>query len=188
MLIKSKKRADGAIIFRKGIGYFMKLLQAMNENGTDETVKKFLFNPGSEMPSVSREIIILCLRIFTDIKNPVRLTRLKMVEAIGLMIDCVKFNSPPAILKSEPSSSRQKSVDELAAGIVDILASEYGWTVDYIMEQVDLYEFCQLRDAINERKSNEMTIGAIIAHDPKQTLEIANKMKGVEVIQTWGDL
>lgn len=187
MLIKRKKRPDGITIYRKGLGYMLKVLQAMNEYSADEAIKTYLLTPGTEMPSINREIIILALRIFTDIKNPVRLTKNDMKKALQIMFEAIKFNSPPSVFKSgQGAAGEAKPVDELAAGMIDTLAAAYGWTIDYILENIDLYSFIQLRDAIQRRQADEMMIDTIAAHDPKQILELSNKMKGIELI-SWGE-
>ncbi len=184
MLIKSK-RLDKVILYRKGIGYFLKLLQYMNENDVSESYRKYLFGEITECPTVSREVVIYALRAFTNIKDPQKYSR-DIKKSMGLLAEIIKFNVPAHILQGQKSGT-QKNIDETAAGIIDNLSSEYGWLPEYILDSIDYFTYCQINDTIQARKANEYSMRAIITHDPKQLQNIINRMSGIEVV-TWEEL
>lgn len=46
------------------------------------------------------------------------------------------------------------------------MASEYGWTTDYILRYVTLPELYKLQNAMKSRKSNEYILELLIEHNP----------------------
>ena len=54
-------------------------------------------------------------------------------------------------------------MDNLILEIIDLYASEYGWTSEYILENVYLDEFFIQRDIIDKRKRNNYQMLAYIS-------------------------
>lgn len=50
--------------------------------------------------------------------------------------------------------------------IIDILASEYGWKMDYIMNDIRIDEILALLDSLEKRKKGEALLSLQIEHNP----------------------
>jgi len=51
--------------------------------------------------------------------------------------------------------SKESDFDIDWAAIVDLLASEYGWTIDYIINNLDLGQVISLKDKIRARYASQ---------------------------------
>lgn len=185
MLAKSKK-VGKITIYRKGIGYFLKLLQVINENGFFEKLVGILIR-GEDPGNIGNEILILGIRIFTDIRNYKGYVKKKPAAASRLLMDIIRFNTRPNLFQGSEEKN-EINIDDLAINVIDLFnRAGYGWTQEYILENIDFYTYDQYRDAIENRESAHYKMLALAFNDPKKLSEILDKAAGIERV-SWKDL
>lgn len=189
MLIRSM-RIDEVIVYRKGIGYFLMLLQAIQDQNFYSTLTDYLFGK-TEKNEVDYSVLYMAFRIFTNIRNYKKFIKKNFARAIEIFYEIIKFNVNPELFQENIESEKEKkpkSSDEIAADVLDVfIAGGYFWELDYILENIDFYTFSQIRKKINARIVSNYKMMLTIQHDPQQAIKALNETEGIE-ITSWADL
>lgn len=184
MILKGKV-FNGVTVYRKGIGYFLKLLQILKDYQALKAVNLYLINRSKTLPILSREALIYPLRVFTDIKRPAAFMRRDMKKTVEILMEIMRFNSIPSV---QSKAEKETGIDDVAAWVIDTLAGAgYSWSVDYILDRIDLPTVYQLKRMATERRAHEYSMALLIQHSPKAATENINKMIGNEVYKSWAD-
>ena len=128
------------------------------------------------------------IRYATNVKRP----KVKHLFLINLIISFNLGNETPDNLKVKPNQEYKSNVFEL----VDLIASEYGWTDKYILDNVTFEQAKIYAKIIQERKEKEFAKNVITTafamHDPegdvvKNAVQIVTgkKRKHVSNVKTY---
>lgn len=152
MLLKTANYR-GLEIYRKGIGYYYKLNYLMT--------------------SKSKEAIYWILSNYTNMKFIKFNMKFRPRYIIDIMVEVIRFNIKKRMTDEVKNTPRMSEEDSIGH-IIDILAGSYGWTIEYILENVDVFQLDILLKAINRRDKNIFTKYAMATHDPKGLMEMLN--------------
>jgi hypothetical protein len=143
MLLK-KISIDGVEYYRRGIGYFIRLTNI---------IKK---------PEVTASEKAWILETYTNIKPKVRyILKGKYEYIIRGVID---FN----VRHTEQTKAEETEGEQTnhIATFIDLLCHSYGWTIDYILENVDIFQAEELTKAILKREKMWLNKLALVQHNP----------------------
>lgn len=169
-MLASAVWVNGRRIRRRGVGVVLKLLAYLDA-----------ISPKDKGPN---QALVWALREFTDIRFPGLFVRFQQGRAMVILDSIMKANVPKS--NGSKSGGKKQDFEELAAGIVDTLASEYGWSAQWILEHIDLHTFDILAKQIHMRNraqaTNRQMIDLLIAQNPKQALKRIQENAGMETM------
>lgn len=167
-MLSNAVRVHGRRIYKRGIGHVLKLLAYIEQ-----------IDPKGKGPDPA---VIWALREFTDIRFPGLFVRFKRMESMVIVSDIISVNIPKST--GSKTGSKGGDIEEMAVLMVDTLASEYGWTYDWILDNVTMDTFIKLSQAIQKRtkseKTNDQMIALLTAHDPNTALKRIKENAGMQ--------
>jgi hypothetical protein len=184
-VLEKAKVIKGITIKRRGCGYFLILLQVLKDYGELNALNKYLTEKNAQLPVVCREVLMMAVRQFTNIKNPKRWVKKNMGLAIEILVEIVKYNSIP---EKQGETGKDNGIDELAVDILEIVSrGGYASNPEYVFDKIDLPTVYQLKKRLEKRDRDRAWMDLKIQHDPKGAIDTLNKMVNI-TYTTWEDL
>lgn len=165
----TKVKTNGKyLIYRRGIGYLYRLNALIN---------------GKNINNLSESDLIWVLKNYTNIKHPMLFVYISgMKKALEIVKKVIEFNTDP----EKSRGGKTTNPEDALTAVVDILASQYGWDLDYILSTIDIFQARELVKMIRKRQENENMVSIMIAHDPQGIIKAIEKSNGVERM-SWED-
>lgn len=158
MLIKAKK-FQGYTLFRRGMGHVFRLME-LAHNDTVCAITPALISYYTDMiiPFIDLKRSAL-IRMFTrHPESMFRLTREVLtfnLPPVETQVGGTTSDAPDRETDSHDRSHTTAENEKLITGYIDILASAYSWTLDYILENIDMIQARELVNAIKEREKGK---------------------------------
>lgn len=150
----------GITIYRNSLGYYFQLvnkIKDLNENNVE-----WIINNYTDIEQKNLKLIVLNKEVLGN-----------------LLGEIIKFNIPvkpeSKFKKTEEKIINTEQLklgdEEIASIMIDKLASNYGWTIDYILDNVDIYQYNHLSKAMGYREKRDAYNKILVHHSPSEALK-----------------